>query len=221
MVRGKTQMKRIENATSRQVTFSKRRNGLLKKAFELSVLCDAEVALIIFSPRGKLYEFSSSRCIENLFSDHDTGESMNKTIESYQRRAKDNGISNKILVEEDMQNVKEDSFTMGKKIELLEVTKRKLLGEGLEPCSIDELNQLENQLDRSLSRIRARKNQLFREQIEKLKEKEKILLQENTKLRQKYGMPPRQQSQEQEEVRAQNMDVETELFIGRPERRRA
>ncbi|KHG09442.1 hypothetical protein F383_11659 [Gossypium arboreum] len=61
MVRGKTQMKRIENAASRQVTFSKRRNGLLKKAFELSVLCDAEVALIIFSPRGKLYEFSSSR----------------------------------------------------------------------------------------------------------------------------------------------------------------
>lgn len=54
-------MKRIENATSRQVTFSKRRNGLLKKAFELSVLCDAEVALIIFSPRGKLYEFSSCR----------------------------------------------------------------------------------------------------------------------------------------------------------------
>lgn len=61
MVRGKTQMKRIENATSRQVTFSKRRNGLLKKAFELSVLCDAEVALIIFSPRGKLYEFSNCR----------------------------------------------------------------------------------------------------------------------------------------------------------------
>ncbi|RVW41154.1 Agamous-like MADS-box protein AGL14 [Vitis vinifera] len=63
MVRGKTQMRRIENATSRQVTFSKRRNGLFKKAFELSVLCDAEVALIIFSPRGKLYEFSSSRAV--------------------------------------------------------------------------------------------------------------------------------------------------------------
>nr|AAS59821.1 MADS-box protein RMADS210 [Oryza sativa Japonica Group] len=63
MVRGKTQMKRIENPTSRQVTFSKRRNGLLKKAFELSVLCDAEVALIVFSPRGKLYEFASARKI--------------------------------------------------------------------------------------------------------------------------------------------------------------
>ncbi|KAK1261809.1 Agamous-like MADS-box protein AGL14 [Acorus gramineus] len=61
MVRGKTQMRRIENTSRRQVTFSKRRNGLLKKAFELSVLCDAEVGLIVFSPRGKLYEFSSTR----------------------------------------------------------------------------------------------------------------------------------------------------------------
>ncbi|KVH91156.1 Transcription factor, MADS-box, partial [Cynara cardunculus var. scolymus] len=52
-----------------QVTFSKRRNGLLKKAFELSVLCDAEIALIIFSPRSKLYEFASS--------------SMKETIERY------------------------------------------------------------------------------------------------------------------------------------------
>ena len=62
MVRGKTLMKRIENATSRQVMFSKRRNGLLKKAYELSVFCDAEVELMIFSPRGKLYEFANPRC---------------------------------------------------------------------------------------------------------------------------------------------------------------
>ncbi|CAK9163684.1 unnamed protein product [Ilex paraguariensis] len=68
MVRGKTQMRRIENATSRQVTFSKRRNGLLKKAFELSVLCDAEVALIVFSPKGKLYEFASSRVLYQIWS---------------------------------------------------------------------------------------------------------------------------------------------------------
>jgi len=61
MVRRKTQMKRIENAISRQVTFSKRRNGLLKKAYELSVLCEAEVGLMIFSPRGKLHEFATSR----------------------------------------------------------------------------------------------------------------------------------------------------------------
>ncbi|KAG6516921.1 hypothetical protein ZIOFF_020296 [Zingiber officinale] len=60
MVRGKTEMRRIENAASRQVTFSKRRNGLIKKAYEISILCDAEVALIVFSSRGRRYEFASS-----------------------------------------------------------------------------------------------------------------------------------------------------------------
>ncbi|CAH2041830.1 unnamed protein product [Thlaspi arvense] len=66
MVRGKTQMRRIENTTSRHATFSKRRNGLLKKAFELSVLCDSEVALIILSPKGTLCEFASLR-YESMF----------------------------------------------------------------------------------------------------------------------------------------------------------
>lgn len=60
MGRGKIEIKRIENANSRQVTFSKRRSGLLKKAQELAILCDAEVAVIIFSNTGKLFEFSSS-----------------------------------------------------------------------------------------------------------------------------------------------------------------
>lgn len=60
MGRGRVELKRIENKINRQVTFAKRRNGLLKKAYELSVLCDAEVAVIIFSNSGKLYEFSST-----------------------------------------------------------------------------------------------------------------------------------------------------------------
>ncbi|XP_022850778.1 MADS-box protein EJ2-like [Olea europaea var. sylvestris] len=60
MGRGRVELKRIENKINRQVTFAKRRNGLLKKAYELSVLCDAEVALVIFSNRGKLYEFCST-----------------------------------------------------------------------------------------------------------------------------------------------------------------
>ncbi|KAM1252199.1 hypothetical protein ACFX13_041066 [Malus domestica] len=64
MVRGKTQMKCIENTASRQVIFTKRRSGLLKKAFKLSVLCDAEVALVIFSARGKLYEFSKIQWLQ-------------------------------------------------------------------------------------------------------------------------------------------------------------
>jgi len=60
MGRGPVQLRRIENKINRQVTFSKRRNGLLKKAHEISVLCDAEVALIVFSTKGRLYEYSSN-----------------------------------------------------------------------------------------------------------------------------------------------------------------
>ena len=60
MGRVPVQLRRSENKINRQVTFSKRRSGLLKKAHEISVLCDAEVALIIFSSRGKLYEFGSA-----------------------------------------------------------------------------------------------------------------------------------------------------------------
>ncbi|XP_047053382.1 MADS-box transcription factor 51-like [Lolium rigidum] len=58
--RGRVELRRIEDRTSRQVRFSKRRSGLFKKAFELSLLCDAEVALLVFSPAGKLYEYAST-----------------------------------------------------------------------------------------------------------------------------------------------------------------
>lgn len=61
MKRTKIKIKKIDNITARQVTFSKRRRGLFKKAQELSVLCDAEVGLIVFSATGKLYEYCSSR----------------------------------------------------------------------------------------------------------------------------------------------------------------
>lgn len=59
MGRGKVELKRIENKINRQVTFSKRRAGLAKKAHEISVLCDADVALIVFSHRGKLFHYST------------------------------------------------------------------------------------------------------------------------------------------------------------------
>lgn len=66
MGRVKLQIKRIENNTNRQVTFSKRRNGLIKKAYELSVLCDIDIALIMFSPSNRLSHFSGRRRIEDV-----------------------------------------------------------------------------------------------------------------------------------------------------------
>nr|GEX30790.1 K-box region and MADS-box transcription factor family protein [Tanacetum cinerariifolium] len=59
MGRKKVEMKRIEDKHSRQVTFSKRRTGLFKKARHLSDLCDVDVAVIVFSSHGKLHEACS------------------------------------------------------------------------------------------------------------------------------------------------------------------
>ncbi|XP_010434076.1 PREDICTED: agamous-like MADS-box protein AGL14 [Camelina sativa] len=212
MVRGKTEMKRIENATSRQVTFSKRRNGLLKKAFELSVLCDAEVALIIFSPRGKLYEFSSSSSIP-------------KTVERYQKRIQDLGSNHKR--NDNSQQSKDETYGLARKIEHLEISTRKMMGEGLDASSIEELQQLENQLDRSLMKIRAKKYQLLREEIEKLKEKERNLVAENKMLMEKCEMGGRgivartssSTTTEEVDIDDNEMEVVTDLFIGPPETR--
>ncbi|XP_062116538.1 agamous-like MADS-box protein AGL65 isoform X2 [Humulus lupulus] len=49
----KLKIKRLESTSNRQVTYSKRRNGILKKAKELSILCDIDIALLMFSPSGK------------------------------------------------------------------------------------------------------------------------------------------------------------------------
>lgn len=68
MARQKIKIKKIDNVAARQVTFSKRRRGLFKKAEELSVLCDAEVGLIVFSATGKLFDYASSRYIFSLLS---------------------------------------------------------------------------------------------------------------------------------------------------------
>ncbi|AES64825.1 putative transcription factor MADS-type1 family [Medicago truncatula] len=55
--RQKIEMKKITNESNLQVTFSKRRSGLFKKASELCTLCGADVALVVFSPREKVFSF--------------------------------------------------------------------------------------------------------------------------------------------------------------------
>ncbi|XP_022867145.1 agamous-like MADS-box protein AGL104 isoform X1 [Olea europaea var. sylvestris] len=84
MGRVKLQIKKIENTTNRQVTFSKRRNGLIKKAYELSVLCDVDVALIMFSPSGRVSIFSGNRSMEEIMTryvnlpEHERGKLQNQ-----------------------------------------------------------------------------------------------------------------------------------------------
>ncbi|CAL5372375.1 unnamed protein product [Camellia sinensis] len=61
MGRVKLKIKRLESTSNRQVTYSKRRNGILKKAKELSILCDIDLILLMFSPTGKPTLFRGER----------------------------------------------------------------------------------------------------------------------------------------------------------------
>ncbi|KAL4645437.1 hypothetical protein ACB092_02G235200 [Castanea dentata] len=62
----KVDMKKIENPTKCQVSFSKRRSSLFRKTHEISVLCDVDLALIAFSPSGRLNKFCSQKRIEDV-----------------------------------------------------------------------------------------------------------------------------------------------------------
>ncbi|KAG4975447.1 hypothetical protein AAZX31_11G257000 [Glycine max] len=169
MGRGRVELKRIENKINRQVTFAKRRNGLLKKAYELSVLCDAEVALIIFSNRGKQYEFCS-------------GSSMLKTLERYQKcnygAPEDNVATNEALELSSQQ----EYLRLKARYEALQRSQRNLMGEDLGPLSSKELESLERQLDSSLKQIRSIRTQFMLDQLSDLQRKEHFLGESNRDL---------------------------------------
>nr|AEL33631.1 SEPALLATA1 [Gossypium hirsutum] len=167
MGRGRVELKRIENKINRQVTFAKRRNGLLKKAYELSVLCDAEVALIIFSNRGKLYEFCSSS-------------SMLKTLDRYQKCSY--GAVEVSKPAKELESSYREYLKLKARYEELQRTQRNLLGEDLGPLNSKELEQLEHQLESSLKHVRSTKTQYMLDQLTELQNKEQMLMETNRAL---------------------------------------
>ncbi|KAK3440359.1 hypothetical protein EUGRSUZ_B00634 [Eucalyptus grandis] len=168
MGRGRLQLKRIENKINRQVTFSKRRAGLLKKAHEISVLCDAEVALIIFSAKGKLFEYSTDSCMERI-------------LERYERYS----YSEHQVLASETESIGSWTLEHAKlkaRLEVLHRNYRHFMGEDLDSLSLKDLQNLEQQLESALKHIRSRKNQLMHESIsvlqKKVKEKERALAQQ-------------------------------------------
>ncbi|WVZ57473.1 hypothetical protein U9M48_007854, partial [Paspalum notatum var. saurae] len=95
--------------------------------------------------------------------------SLQKTIDRYKTYTREN-VNNK-TVQQDIQQVKADALSLAGRLEALEKTKGKFLGENLEDCSIEELHNLEVKLQKSIHVIRGKKTQLMEQQIAKLKEK--------------------------------------------------
>ncbi|XP_011031538.1 PREDICTED: agamous-like MADS-box protein AGL11 isoform X5 [Populus euphratica] len=172
MGRGKIEIKRIENTTNRQVTFCKRRNGLLKKAYELSVLCDAEVALIVFSSRGRLYEYANNN--------------IRSTIDRYKKASSDSSNASSIT-EINAQYYQQESAKLRQQIQMLQNSNRHLMGDAVSNLSVKELKQLENRLERGITRIRSKKHELLLAEIEYLQKREIELENESVCLRTKIA----------------------------------
>jgi len=165
MGRRKVEIKRIENKSSLQVTFSKRRNGLIEKARQLSVLCDSSVAVLVVSASGKLYDSSS-------------GDSMTKIIERYEVRHADE-LKTLELAEQTRNYLPHK--------ELLELVQSNLEEPNVGNASVDSLISVEDQLETALSVTRARKTELMMECVKTLQEKEKLLIEENQVLASQMG----------------------------------
>nr|BAT57269.1 MADS-box transcription factor [Trillium camschatcense] len=155
MGRGKIEIKKIENATNRQVTYSKRRAGIMKKATELTVLCDAQVSLIMFSSTSKLSEFCSpSTDTKSIFDRYQKLMEVDLWSDQYERMKKT------------LSHLKEINRNLRREI-------RQRMGEELEGLDFNELRGLEQNMDEALKGVRNRKYHVITTQTDTYKKKVK------------------------------------------------
>ncbi|XP_044954827.1 MADS-box transcription factor 23-like isoform X1 [Hordeum vulgare subsp. vulgare] len=173
MVRGKTVMEKIENTTSRQVTFSKRKGGLFKKARELGVLCDAEVGVLLFSNTGRLYDYSNSNS------------GMKSLIERYQHVKEGQQF---MSASAEAKFWQAEAERVRQQLHNLQENHRQLLGQHLSGLSLENLRGLQEQLETSLHNIRLAKDQLMIDEIEEFNKKGNLVHQENVDLHKKLNI---------------------------------
>nr|ANU06249.1 GloT [Primula vulgaris] len=168
MGRGKVEIKRIENSNIRQVTYSNRRNGILKKAKEISVLCDAQVSLIIFSSSSKMHDYCSPNS------------SLINILDAYQKQS---GIR---LWDARHENLSNEIERVKKENDNMQIELRYLKGEDIQSLHHKELMSIEDALENGLTRVRERQMEIYRMAKDNFADKERLLEDENKRLGYKF-----------------------------------
>ncbi|KAK7359358.1 hypothetical protein VNO77_01313 [Canavalia gladiata] len=159
MGKRKVEIKRIEDKSTRQVTFTKRRNGLMKKARELSILCDAKVAVVIFSGTGKLFELCN-------------GDSLARVLHRYGDHTGADNPSSKPELQFEIADIWSGAA-------FSQLVKRHFGVCEPEHLSVTNLMELEKLIHTALSQIRSAKMRLMMESAVNLRKKVHILRKEN------------------------------------------
>ncbi|CAJ2651425.1 PISTILLATA protein [Trifolium pratense] len=144
MGRGKFELKRIENSSNRQVTYSKRKNGILKKAKEISILCDSQVSLILSGESGKIHEYISPST------------TLIDVLDRYQR------ATGKTLWNAEHESLSNEIDRIKKENENMEIELRYLKGENITSLNFKELMALETALENGLTSVRDKKMEVYR-----------------------------------------------------------
>ncbi|KAL1566324.1 hypothetical protein AAHA92_01948 [Salvia divinorum] len=176
MGRVKLKIQRLETLNSRQVTYGKRRAGILKKAQEISVLCDIPIVLIMFSPSGKPSIFCGQRSnIDEMIAKYaqltpkERAKRRLESLETLKRNFKklDQDVDIEEFLDTSTPSIEEmQNRVMSLQLQLDEANERVRWWSNPDTIEdIEHLNQMEDSLRESLNRSQVTKEKFFKEPL--------------------------------------------------------
>ncbi|XP_022724925.1 agamous-like MADS-box protein AGL30 [Durio zibethinus] len=176
MGRVKLKIKKLENTNGRQATYAKRKHGIMKKANELSILCDVEIILLMFSPTNKpsvcIGKRSSIEDIIEKFAQLTPQERAKRKLESFEALKKtfkklDHDVNIHEFLGTSTQTI-EDLTNQARLLQtrLSDIHRRLSCWTNIDKINnVEHLGQMEDSLKEYLNQIRAHMENLGKQQL--------------------------------------------------------